>query len=119
MSSARIDCLIDSLIVIRGAFDEMALPMATILLAAARRPGSTSTELGRAVGARPTCYYRHLLRLGDGDHRGGGMRFVEILPHADGRANSVYLTPAGENVVKRICGRSSASSLGRGPASRL
>ncbi|MFK8253276.1 hypothetical protein [Ancylobacter terrae] len=102
MTKIATDDLFRSLIEIRDAFEEMPLPMAIMLLAVERWPGSSSSELGRLVNAPKRHYFRQLQRLGKGDHTGPGLNLVAAIVHPDGRANAIYLTRAGEKVLARL-----------------
>lgn len=104
MTKIATDDLFRSLIEIRDAFDEMPLPLAIMLLAVARKPGSSATELGQLVNAPKRHYFRHLQRLGSGDHMGPGLNLIAALAHPDGRANAIYLTKAGERMIARLKG---------------
>lgn len=119
MAARAVSDLVRRLIVIRDTFHELPLPLSTMLLAVAERPGSTCSELGADVGGRRSSYFRHLMRLGDGDHTGPGLKLVKSVPHADGRSHSIYLTAAGERVVEKICGARMAANGARRSARQM
>jgi hypothetical protein len=110
MPKIATDDLLRSLIEIREAFDEMPLPLATMLLAVSHAQGRSPGEIGKAAGAPRRLYYRQLQRLGSGDFTGPGLNLVAALPHPDGRSNAIYLTRAGQRMVERIRGGDSERS---------
>lgn len=90
--------VLEILISTRDSIPRCSLPLAICLLAVSRKPGSTATELGAILNARPSSFFEYARHL----KTRTGLGLVRFRPHHDGRSNAIYLTEAGRQTVERL-----------------
>ena len=91
--------VLEILLSCRQSFSNAALPSAITLLIVSGRPGITATELGALGRTKSTSFYRHVKQL----KSASGRLLLRLRPHTDGRANAIYLSRAGQEIVSELC----------------